>query len=406
MIDGHREDDRSGETLGGHAWNRLEQAARRTLTPACLEALDAPIEEAHALPNAAYHDPDFLELENARLFARHWMLAGFGGALPDIGDIAPMAVAGVPIILVRGEDGVVRGFQNVCPHRGSRLVAEPCRGRKTISCPYHAWAFDTRGELRFRPHFYGPRQHQTIEDGSGPNLVPVRTESWHDLVFVNISGDAPPLNEFLAPLEKRLEGYDLSALAYAGSRSFDVAANWKLAIENYIEPYHVFAVHPRLTKFAPMDIRQPSTFEDGCFQNEYFVPHLEEGRGAGLPHWPGLREEWRNRGLWFHLFPSLSVELYADQFTVFHVVPLEAGRTREELHFYLIGDAANSDAHAVAREQVIQTWEDLNSEDLGVLERLQQGRLAPGYQGGSFSPYWDQAPLEFSRLIARALSHP
>lgn len=383
---------------------RLDETARRILSSESMDALRAPIEEAHALPNEAYTDPDFLELENARLFAPTWVLAGFGGAMPDAGDAVPAIVAGVPIILIRGDDGIVRAFQNVCPHRGARLVSEPCKGKTLINCPYHAWAFDTQGKLRNRPHFDGPEKHQVIKDGSGPNLIPVRTEMWHDLVFVNVSGEAPPLEEFLSPMTDRLEGYDMSALQYAGSASFDVDANWKFAVENYIEPYHVFAVHPRLINFAPMGIRKPSDFEGRCFFNEYTVEHLEEGRGEGLPHWPNLKEEWRNRGLWFHLFPTFSVELYADQFTVFHVIPLEEGKTREEIHFYLIGDAATSDKHAEARQQVFDTWHDLNLEDLGVLAWLQQGRKAPGYEGGAFSPYWDRAPLHFSRLVAEALT--
>ncbi len=385
---------------------RLDETARRVLTPACMAALRAPIEEAHALPNEAYTDPAFLDLENARLFAPTWVLAGFGATLPNKGDAVPVTVAGVPIFLIRGDDGEIRAFQNVCPHRGSRLMAEPCNLKLRINCPYHAWAFDTRGRLRGRPHFDGPQKHQVIKDGSGPNLIPVRAETWLDMVFVNISDDARPLSEFLAPITMRLDGYDLTALEYAGSTAFEVDANWKFAVENYIDPYHVFAVHPRLIKFAPMDTRKPSDFEGLCFFNEYTVEHLEEGRGLGLPHWPGLRKEWHNRGIWFHLFPSLSVEIYADQFTVFHVIPLEPGKTREELHIYLIGAAATSDKCAAARQQVFDTWHDLNMEDLGVLEGLQQGRRAPGYGGGSFSPYWDRAPLQFSRLVAEAVSRP
>ena len=383
---------------------QLDETARRILTPDRLAALRAPLEEARSLPNEAYNDPAFLELENARLFAPGWVLAGFGATLPNPGDAAPVSVAGLPAFLVRGDDGTVRAFQNVCPHRGTRLIDGPCGGKPLITCPYHAWAFDTRGRLRGRPHFEGPNRHQAVTDGSGPNLFALRTESWHDLIFVNVTGDAPPLADFLAPLTKRLEGYDMSTLAYAGSRSYEVAANWKFAVENYIEPYHVFAVHPRLINFAPMEVRKPSDFEGPCIFNDYSVEHLEAGRGEGLPHWPGLKEEWRNRGLWFHLFPSFSVEIYADQFTVFHVIPQEAGKTCEELHFYLIGEGATADKYAAARQQVIDTWHDLNLEDLGVLERLQLGRQAPAYQGGSLSPYWDRAPLHFSRLVAEAVA--
>lgn len=382
---------------------KLDEVARRILTANCMAAIRAPIEDAHALPNAAYQDPEFLDLENARLFAPNWVLAGFGGAVPHAGDAVPVTVADVPIILMRGSDGEVRGFQNVCPHRGSRLLTEPCTGKALLTCPYHSWAFDTQGSLRNRPHFGGPEQHQVIKDGSGPNLIPVRTAMWHDLVFVNISGDAGSLDEFLKPVTDRMDGYDMAALRYAGSATYDVEANWKFAVENYIEPYHVFSLHPRLLNYAPMAVRAPSKLDGNCFYNEYTVPQMEEGRGEGLPHWPNLPDTWRRRGLWFHLFPTLCVEVYADQFTVFHTVPTGPNTTREELHFYMIGDAATSDEHAAGRAQIIQTWHDLNLEDMDVLKRLQLGRQAPGYEGGSFSPYWDEAPLAFSRLVAETL---
>ncbi len=387
----------------GDTHTRLDAVSRRILTQTCMNDLRAPLGEAHALPNAAYTDPEFLELENARLFAPGWVLAGFGGCIPDAGDGQPVEIAGVPLILVRGRDGQVRGFQNVCPHRGSRLLSEPCAGKSLLTCPYHSWAFDTEGMLRNRPHFFGPEQHQAIKDDSGPNLIPVRTQMWHDLIFVNMSGDAPALDDFLAPVTDRMDGYDMTALRYAGSTSFEVEANWKFAVENYIEPYHVFSLHPRLLSYAPMSVRQPSKIDGHCFYNEYTVPTMEEGRGEGLPHWPGMPEAWQRRGMWFHLFPTLSVEVYADQFTVFHIIPTGPDTTREELHFYLIGDAATSEHYANARQQVFDTWHDLNLEDMDVLKRLQAGRRAPGYNGGSFSPFWDEAPVAFSRLVGEAL---
>ena len=212
-----------------------------------------------------------------------------------------------------------------------------------------------------------------------------------------------PLEDFLKPMVDRLTGYDMSVLKYAGHSSFDVEANWKFAVENYVEPYHVFSLHPRLLNYAPMKVRKPSAVDGHCFYNEYTVPTMEEGRGEGLPHWPGLPVEWQRRGLWFHLFPTFSVEIYADQFTVFHVIPTGPDTTREELHFFMIGDAATSEEHADGRKQVMDMWHGLNMEDMDALKRLQQGRQGPGYDGGRLSPFWDEAPLAFSRMVAEAL---
>ena len=376
----------------------------RLLGPEALARIEGPIEEASALPNAAYTDEAFLALENERLFARTWMVAGFAHRIPDPGDALPVTVAGLPLVLVRNRDGAIRAFHNVCRHRGSRLVTAPCKGRPALTCPYHAWSYDLDGRLKARPHYHGPNEHDRIEDGDAElGLVPVRCDIWFDLIFVNLSGEAPPLDQFLRPLTDRIEKYDLSALRHAGVVDFEVGANWKLAYENYIEPYHVFAVHPRLIRFAPMEVRRPSRAEGPLFVNEYIFPKAEGGRGEGLPHYPGLSEEGKRRGLWFHLFPSLALEIYPDQLAIFHVAPLGPERSREEIHVYLVGEAADAERHGAARQAVIDTWRDLNHEDVAILERLQEGRHSPGFDGGCLSPYWDQATLHFARHVVEGL---
>ena len=365
-----------------------------------LADLDKPIDEALSLPNPAYTSEDFFQLENERLFSRTWMLAGYGHQVPDPGDVHPVSIAGQPLVIVHGHDGVIRVFHNVCQHRGTRVVREPCSGRKTLVCPYHAWTYDLDGALIARPHFDGADKHARGWQGDeARDLKQVRSAQWLDLIFVNISGDAAPLDDYLAPMTRRMEGYDLSCLRYAGAVSFDLRANWKLAYENYIETYHVFAVHPGLVKFAPMNIRKPTEHDGTCFYNEYRFPELEAGRGEGLPHYPNLPEDWQRRGLWFHMFPSFGVELFPDQFAVFHVIPLAPGLSREEIHIYLVGDAADGAAHEAARNDVFKTWKSLNEEDIWIVEELQEGRRSNGFDGGRFSPYWEGANHHFSKLV-------
>ena len=363
-----------------------------------------PLPEAAGLPNLAYTSAEFLRLENERLFAHSWVLAGLESDLAEPGDVLPCQAAGAPVILLRDRDGVLRAFHNVCPHRGTRLIDQRCSGRATLTCPYHAWSFELSGRLRARPHYHGGGKHDVVKpDAEAPGLAPVRVETWLGMIFVNLSGDAPPLEQHLAPLLAELEGYDLTALRYAGSLSFEVGANWKLAYENYIEPYHVFALHPRLCAFVPMDLRRPSRFDGRLFANEYRYPVAEEGRGEGLPHYPGLPDGWDRRGLWFHLFPTISLEIYPDQLAVFLVTPLGSERCREDIHIYLIGDAADGPTYEAQRRAVFETWHDLNGEDLAILEKLQAGRHSPGFSGGRFSPYWDGASHHFARLVVDGL---
>ena len=369
-----------------------------------LERVERDLGEAAGLPNRCFTSQAFLDRENERLFARTWVLAGFDHELPEPGDVVPCVAAGQPIVLCRARDGSLRAFHNACRHRGARLVAEPCKRPQRIACPYHAWTYDFDGTLIARPYFAGTDpKAQDLPAGPELNLVPVRVETWRDLIFVNLSGDAPPLAAHMAPIDEKLAGYDLKALRYAGKVEFEVAANWKFACENFAENYHVFAAHPKLSKFVPQAERTPGQFEGHCFFNGYRFKAGEEGRGGALPHYPGLSAEQEHEGLWMLLFPTLGIEIWPDQFALFRVIPLAPDRIREEIHVYLIGEAADSPAWAEARAAVFEMWRSLNEEDVKLLEALQAGRRSDSYQGGVFSPYWEAPTLDFARLVARAV---
>ncbi len=381
-----------------------EAAVRDLLGEDVFERVARPTTEAQGLPNPAFTDEAFYALEQERIFARSWVLAGFARDIPEPGDILPVEIAGRPVLLLRDREGAIRAFHNVCRHRGTRLVDAPCRGRRSIVCPYHAWSYGLDGKLTGRPYFAGSgARDQDLEGATGIALAPVRIAQWLDLVFVDLSGAAPALDELLRPITEALTGHDLSALRHAATLDFEVAANWKFACENFAENYHVFAAHPRLTRFVPMEQRNPGRFFGRCFVNGYEIPALEPGRGAELPHFPGLSEADSRRGLWFLLFPTLGIEVFPDQLAVFRVIPGSAGRSREELHIYLMAEAAEGPAHAEARQAVIDTWHDLNLEDLGLLEGLQAGRASPAYDGGLFSPVWEEPTHQFAQLVLEAL---
>ena len=360
----------------------------------------APIEDASGLPNAAYWSDEWLRLEQEHCFRRAWVFAGAEAELPNPGDMKPIDIGGAPLIIVRDQDGEIRALHNVCRHRGARLVTEPCNS-PTFTCPYHAWRYGLNGKLRARPHFNGANKMDKFDDGGGDklDLVPVRTETWNGCIFVNVSGDAEPLEDWLQPLLERTTQYDFSSIRWAGKLEFEVNANWKLVYENYMEGYHVFAVHPKLLKFAPMNVRWSGEWDRHVFYNDYVFPQLDEGRGEGLPHYPGLSEADAKRGLWFLCFPHFAAEVFPDQFSVLVSYPVAPNKTREELHVFLIGDAATSEEFKDAREATLAMWDDLNREDLGMLELLQQGRLSPAYDGGRLSPHWEGPTHDFGRRV-------
>ena len=370
-----------------------------------VKRLYAPTEEGASLPNSAYVEEQFLQLEKQRLFRRTWVFAGFCHDIPEPGDARPVEVAGHPIVLVRGADAVVRAFHNVCRHRGAKLVVEAKTGLRTLICPNHSWTYALDGRLRSRPHFFGGEKHDLIEASCHrADLRSVRCEQWLDWLFVNIDGNAAPLVDHVKPIVDRISGFDLSALRYAESLRFDVKANWKLAVENFIEPYHVFSCHPWLSTFVPMSDRDPPEFDRHALYCGYEFKNTDPARGEGLPYFPNLGERDCRRGEWFVLFPNFCFEIFPDQLDVFTVEPLRANLCRETIALYFVGEGATAPEYQEARERVARNWHELNLEDIGIVERMQAGRASEGFDGGVLSPYWDPVLQHFARLVAEGIS--
>ena len=367
--------------------------------PNVVERVLAPRpEDATALPNEAFTSERFLSAERRLLFARTWVFAGFASQIPGPGDVCPVNPFGVPLILLRDETGGLQCFQNVCRHRGVELLDAPCTGLTHLTCPYHRWSYALDGTNIARPHFRGPSLH---EADSQLSLYPVRWAQWWDLVFVNLDAKAPPLNEYIAPFAERLAGYPLDSLKPADVLHWSFAANWKLVQENYIEPYHVFSVHPRLDEWTPSSVHRFG-FDGACCHNQATFDEPDSGRGGGLPLLPGLTEEQKHKGIYLHLFPNLDVGVWPDHVHVLVVWPESPDRTREEIRIYT-GDEALAPEHDAAREAIVEGWRELNREDVDVVERLQKGRACPAYDGGTLSPYWDTVTHHFSQLVVRAM---
>ena len=220
---------------------------------------------ASGLPAAAYTSEAFFALETERIFSMSWVFAGFAHELARPGDVAPVTVAGQPVLLVRDAKRRIRAFHNVCRHRCLKLVDEPGNVGRTIRCPYHSWTYGLDGALHVAPYFGGrdPRAVPAGFDRAEHGLVPVRSETWHDWIFVDLGGTAPPLEDFVAPLIDRLDGFDLTRIQHLATIDFgEVAANWKLLMENFIEPYHVQFVHSTTTEQPLVD--HYTVNEPGC----------------------------------------------------------------------------------------------------------------------------------------------
>ena len=237
------------------------------LCPDLVRRINGPTADAAGLPNEAYTSERFLTLERERLFSPTWTCIGHACTVPAPGDTRPVDFLGQPLLMVRDAAARVRVFHNVCSHRGNQLVREPCHFAKRIRCSYHSWTYDLDGTLRGTPHIGGPGRHENDRfDRAAHGLKAIRAAVWMDLVFVNLSGGAPPFERHIAGLADRLHALAdpsqngrMRPAATHGSLQIDFDGNWKLVVENNLESYHLPFVHRDLNARSRSRITTTST---------------------------------------------------------------------------------------------------------------------------------------------------
>ena len=351
--------------------------------------VDSPV--AHGLPATAYLDEGFWRRECDRVFARHWVFAGFAHQMTAIGDVCPTDVAGQPILLVRGRDSQIRAFHNVCRHRCLKLVDEPCNAGAVITCPYHAWAYGLDGSLRSTPYFGGKDHRPEGFEPADYGLLPVRSVTWHDWVFVDLSGEAPAFEDYVAPLAGRLTGLDLDLLTPVALLDFGpIETNWKFLMENFMEPYHVQFVHKSTTE---QPLADHYTVVDGpCLGSAVDVAEEKDASGGTLAV----------SSRYLTLFPSFVLGRYfPDQLGVYLNQPLGPGKTRQKRAIYATEGVA---FNAKQVEELKVLWTSVHREDHTICERLQAGRAsAASADGGLLSPYWEDSVRRFQELVVAAV---
>jgi len=381
----------------------------RPFDPAVLAQSDRTLEEgARPLPAQAYVSQDWFDAERALLWSRSWVCLTAGSYVPNKGDVIPLDLAGVPLFAMRGRDGAVRVFHNACPHRGMKLVSEKGNAGALLTCPYHNWAFGLSGELRQTPHIAGTGKHDCPGfDKTQFRVKEVASAVWFDQVFVNLSGDAEPFEDFIAPVAARWSAFDQGSLRHGGADSvltFDLNCNWKLAVENFCEAYHLPMVHPGLNSYSRLEDHY-SIEEDGRFSGQgslVYQPAREAGASA-LPKFPDLPEHWSTRAEYLALYPNVLLGIHADHFYAVRVYPDGPDRAREVFDIYYAGDEPTGPGYANVRANVRETWREVFLEDVGVVEGMQDGRASPGFDGGVFTPVLEGPSHCFHRWSARAM---
>jgi glycine betaine catabolism A len=351
------------------------------------------------LPAPAYADEAVLAWERRALFDAGWVCVGRGTDVPEPRSRRAVPYADAAVLLVRGEDGVLRGFHNACRHRAHELL--PCgasaQGR-FIACPYHNWVYDLSGRLH-----KVPVAHRTALDGEALGLVPVAVAEWQGFVFVNADGSAPPVSEYFTGLDDRLAPYGLDRLVVAAEHEYELAANWKLAIENYHECYHCTSLHPQLCQVSPPEsgTAYPSTglWIGGTMSLADGAETMSVSGASPTGPMPGVRGEALREVLYLQLVPTLLLSPHPDYVLVHVLEPLGAERTRIRCQWLFPPDVVTRDGFDPA--YAVQFWDITNKQDWAACESVQRGVRSGGYRPGPLSPWHETAVAQAIAVVAR-----
>ncbi len=378
-----------------------------------LKAVDKPIEAANGLPNECYINKDYLSHEKDKIFCDKWTVIGVGSSVPNSGDAKPYNLLGIPLIITRDKDMNIRVFHNVCSHRGFKLLDKPCSLKNVITCPYHSWSYNLKGKLVATPNIGGLNIHQSNKfDKTKNNLKEVRTKIWMDIIFVNINSNEIDFDEYIKPLEKRWSKFikkeDQKLIIHSkdyGYFNLDVKCNWKFAIENYCESYHLPTIHPELNKVSNINDHYhiqglPNRFA-GQGSKKYEQAIKGNKKFNTFPNW---NKDMLKSSEYIAIFPNVMIGLHIDHFYVFWLEPLAMNKTKEHMQMYYVGnESANGEEFKELRNENLRFWKDVMLEDINAIEGMQEGRNSPVYNGGHFSPIMDQPTHQFHKWVAENL---
>ena len=350
----------------------------------------APLSEASTIPAPWYVDPRIAELEARTVFSKTWQVIGRTDQVDQPGDFVSSTVAGEPIVAVRGNDRHLRAFYNVCRHHAAAVVTEPCGRAQLLHCPYHGWNYGLDGSLKGMPEFEGVKNFDRGANG----LVPVKVATWEKFVFVNLDSGGESLEQFLGGIARRLAPLEVTNLHYFGTRVYDIACNWKVFVDNYLDGgYHVPHLHKGLN--SVLDYKQYTVENEDryCLQSSPMVESTEDAATGATRK--------GDRAWYFWQYPNFMINCYAGYMDTNLVIPIDVDHCRVIFDFYF-ADVA-SEAMRKYHEESIAVGDRVQGEDLGICEAVQRGLKSRAYRAGRLSVRREAGEHLFHRLLAADL---
>jgi len=342
-----------------------------------------PAASATSLPPECYVDSEFESRERAAVFARSWQLVAHASQIDSAGDHVVAEIAAVPLVVVRGNDGVLRALHNVCRHRAGPVALCNGRGARALTCKYHGWSYELNGQLRGAPDM----RDAPGFDVNAIHLPQAAVAEWQGLVFAAL--EAPtPFASIVAGIDDRLgagsAASELGAYVHASRVSYEVGCNWKVYVDNFLEGYHLPVVHPALNRL--LDYRQYKT-ELERWHSLQWSP-LEQAQG---PYGAG-------EALYYWLYPNTMLNILPGRLQTNRVLPLGPQRCRVDFDYYY-----PADAHAAAADGDRKFADEVQTEDIAICEAVQRGLSSGSYVAGRLNPTRESGVWHFHELVRAAL---
>ncbi|HEX3506906.1 MAG TPA: aromatic ring-hydroxylating dioxygenase subunit alpha [Candidatus Dormibacteraeota bacterium] len=363
-----------------------------------LEGSLADFRHSYTLPGEAYTSPELFAWEMRNFFETTWVCLGRSEGLMRPGSRRALRVGAESILLTRDDAGTLRGFFNICRHRGHELlpVGASAEGPH-IQCPYHGWTYKQDGSLKSAP-LLGLRPGFEVAEH---RLTPVRVDEWEGWVFVNVSSDAPPLKQHLGNLAEDMAPWAPRDMVEVGRMDYLVKANWKLIHENYQECYHCSEIHPELCRVSPpksgLNLAATGMWIGGWMDLEEGAETMSLTGKGGAPKLPGLSTELQHRVYYYALFPNLLVSPHPDFVLSHRVEPISPSETLVECRTLFPRAVAEREGFDGAYAG--DFWDVTNRQDWAACESIQRSAASRGFKPGPISEM-EESVYQFFNMVA------
>jgi choline monooxygenase len=351
---------------------------------------NAPLAEASTPPASWYSDPRILELEQRTVFSRSWQWVGRADQVREPGQYVSFEVAGEPVVVVRGNDKVLRGFFNVCRHHAAAVISKSEGKAENLRCPYHGWTYNLEGALVLAPEFGGVANFDRGANG----LVPIQSVEWQGRVFVRLDPDGPSLEGFLGKsLIERLEHLNLEQLRWFARRRYTLNCNWKVFVDNYLDGgYHVPHIHGNLNSVLDYTNYTIETGERTCLQSSPIAADKGDEKTAAVRAGKGAYYYW--------IYPNLMINIYEGVMDTNLVIPRGVDKTEVVFDYYFADVSDQASERNVAS---IAVSEQIQAEDTAICESVQRGLNSRSYSTGRLSVRREAGEHLFHKLLSRDL---